>query len=193
MAYDFGSNILVDAIRAADPKQAAIAKNRLGSLSPASNNKETKTPSFEANTGVPHHSLRSVTPSKTPAEVVMQKFEAVILTTFIEAMLPKEASNVFGEGLAGDMWKSQMAEKIATQISQNGGIGIASRLITAYQKTEHGSEPIAGVRDPVVELEKTKPQDSVSRFLKELQMNTFLPKASHNEDKMLAPTHVLDT
>ena len=31
----------------------------------------------------------------------------------MQAMLPKDAETVYGKGVAGDMWKSMMAEKLA--------------------------------------------------------------------------------
>ena len=58
----------------------------------------------------------------------LQKFESFVLRTFVEAMLPKKASAVFGEGTAGDIWRSMMAEKIGEEIAAAGGIGIAALL-----------------------------------------------------------------
>lgn len=54
-----------------------------------------------------------------------QKFEAFVLQTFIEEMLPKEAEGVFGSGVSGDFWRSLMAEKIAEQVAERGNLGIA--------------------------------------------------------------------
>ena len=34
-----------------------------------------------------------------------------MLQTFIQNMLPKDAEAVYGKGMAGDMWKSLMAEQ----------------------------------------------------------------------------------
>lgn len=59
-----------------------------------------------------------------------KKFEAMVLQTFIQNMLPKEGSAVYGEGMAGDMWKSMMAEKLAGAVAERGGIGIAERLLS---------------------------------------------------------------
>lgn len=54
-----------------------------------------------------------------------QKFEAFVLQTFIQEMMPKEAEGVFGSGVSGDFWKSLMAEKIAEQVAERGNLGIA--------------------------------------------------------------------
>lgn len=54
-----------------------------------------------------------------------QKFEAFVLQTFIQEMMPKEAEGVFGSGVSGDFWRSLMAEKVAEQVAQRGDLGIA--------------------------------------------------------------------
>lgn len=56
------------------------------------------------------------------------QFEAFVLQSFIQAILPKDASVVFGEGTAGEVWKSMLAEKIALQVAEAGGIGIAKAV-----------------------------------------------------------------
>lgn len=61
----------------------------------------------------------------------LQEFEAVVLQSFISSMLPQNAENVYGEGTAGDVWKSMMAEQIAKQMAKAGGIGIADRILAS--------------------------------------------------------------
>src|SRR5690348_17070979 len=63
----------------------------------------------------------SVKKGADPAE----KFEAFVLQSFIQDMMPKSAEGVFGSGLAGDFWKSMMSEKIAEQVAARGGLGIS--------------------------------------------------------------------
>lgn len=62
------------------------------------------------------------------AETPPQQFEAFVLQSFIQSMMPNDASSVYGEGTAGSVWKSMMAEKIAKEIAENGGIGIAKMI-----------------------------------------------------------------
>jgi hypothetical protein len=57
-----------------------------------------------------------------------QKFEAFLLQTFVEAMLPKDASNVYGSGTAGDIWRSMFAEHIANELAASTKLGIAERI-----------------------------------------------------------------
>jgi Rod binding domain-containing protein len=60
------------------------------------------------------------------------QFEAFVLQDFVAAMLPEKSESVFGKGLSGDMWKSLFAEKIAAQMADRGGIGIADRLLKDF-------------------------------------------------------------
>jgi flagellar protein FlgJ len=69
---------------------------------------------------------------KAPASgEVYRKFEAFILQTFVETMLPKDSEEVFGKGTAGGVWKSMLAEQLGNQLAKGKGIGIAERLAAA--------------------------------------------------------------
>jgi Rod binding domain-containing protein len=57
-----------------------------------------------------------------------EKFESFVLQSFIQEMMPDNASEVYGSGIAGDFWKSMMSEKIAEQVAARGGIGIAETI-----------------------------------------------------------------
>jgi peptidoglycan hydrolase FlgJ len=58
-------------------------------------------------------------------------FESFVLQSFIEAMLPKEATAVFGQGIAGETWKSMLAEKLAKEVSLSGLTGLAQQIAGA--------------------------------------------------------------
>lgn len=60
-----------------------------------------------------------------------RSFEAMIMSTFVESMLPKSSEAVFGSGSAGEIWRSMFAQQIALQIANAGGIGIADQLAAA--------------------------------------------------------------
>jgi hypothetical protein len=51
-----------------------------------------------------------------------------MLQTFIQSMLPKNAPNVYGKGTAGEVWKSMLSDKMASEIARSGQVGIAKRL-----------------------------------------------------------------
>ncbi len=65
------------------------------------------------------------------------EFEAFVLQSFIEVMLPKDAESVFGSGTAGGIWKSMLAEKLGAELAKSGGIGIAQTV--AAGKAASGS------------------------------------------------------
>jgi hypothetical protein len=56
------------------------------------------------------------------------QFEAFVLQSFIEAMLPRHADSVFGSGTAGTLWKSMFAEKLAMELASSAGLGIADMV-----------------------------------------------------------------
>lgn len=61
-----------------------------------------------------------------------QKFEAFVLQTFIQEMMPETSENVFGSGISGDFWKSMMSEKIAEQVAERGNLGIADLIRSGH-------------------------------------------------------------
>lgn len=63
---------------------------------------------------------------KKPSPFV--QFEAFVLQSFIQSIMPQEATAAFGEGTAGEVWKSMLAEKIAMQVAEAGGVGIAKMI-----------------------------------------------------------------
>jgi Rod binding domain-containing protein len=72
-------------------------------------------------------------PARRPhsADDAFAQLEAFVLQTFIQSMLPKNASNVFGKGSAGEIWKSMLAEKLGHEVARSGQLGIAARLMSA--------------------------------------------------------------
>jgi Rod binding domain-containing protein len=66
----------------------------------------------------------------TRAETFTQ-FEAFLLQHTLESVLPKDTTTVYGQGLAGQMWRSMLAEKFAAEIARSGGLGIASAIAEA--------------------------------------------------------------
>ena len=89
--------------------------------------------------------MRSAPPAlKKPVEKgdkAYEGFEAVALTTFVQEMLPQQATSVFGSGTAGEVWKSMMAEKIAGEMARAGGIGIAKHLAAAHPSSQSNKPP----------------------------------------------------
>jgi Rod binding domain-containing protein len=65
-------------------------------------------------------------------------FEAFVLQSFVQSMLPNEAEDVFGRGTAGAMWKGLLAEQLGKQLARSGGIGIAAAVAKAHPGAAKG-------------------------------------------------------
>ena len=72
-----------------------------------------------------------------------KRFEAMVLQTFIQNMLPRDGAAVYGKGMAGDMWKSLLAEKVAEVMADRGGIGIADRVLGERYASQSEARPAA--------------------------------------------------
>jgi hypothetical protein len=145
------SDIVLDVARAANPVryQAAVAKLSTvasGSFSAAIDAAQANTTqSSPADVATILTRLRSATPLSAPGQAggAAQDFEAFVLQTFVESMLPKGAAAVFGKGNTGGIWKSMMAEQIGAQIAKAGGLGIA-RTINAARPPSDPQTSAAG-------------------------------------------------
>jgi len=73
----------------------------------------------------------SLTETANPAANAFRKFEAMVLSQFVQTMMPTNAVATFGKGNAGETWKSMLAEKLGEQVARAGGIGLAARLAAA--------------------------------------------------------------
>jgi Rod binding domain-containing protein len=75
-----------------------------------------------------------------------KKFEAYLMQTFIESMLPKSNANLYGSGTAGEIWRSMLAEHIANEMSGTTALGIAETLANFKAKVRNST--INGVTSP---------------------------------------------
>lgn len=151
MAISPISDIVLEVAKAADPTRSSAAAARLGAAAGASGayagsfeealgggRSPLPVPSrmpFDPALAVVH--MRSNDALRTPA-APYEKFEAFVLQTFIESMLPRNGEALFGAGTAGEIWKSMLAEGLGTQLAQAGGIGIARMLAADGPDRDHG-------------------------------------------------------
>lgn len=138
MAISPPSDIVLDVARAANPADIQQARAQLMQRTGASEAQFTAssapTLSRTANASGPDATTEN-----------FKHFEAMVLQTFIQNMLPKDAEGVYGKGLAGDMWKSQLAEHLAGVVADNGGIGIAKSLAAEHYLDGKRKVPIGPV------------------------------------------------
>lgn len=77
-----------------------------------------------------------------------EKYEAFVLSSFVETMLPKSSEALYGAGTAGEIWKSMLAEGLGNQLAHVGGIGIAEMLSSAVQDEEVAAAPTESAAEP---------------------------------------------
>ena len=133
------SDIVLDVARAADPGRYQAAVSKLTQASPG-----TFADALGAAGGIPaagqpsqdavltRFRTAATLPAPRAKGTPAQQFEAFVLQTFVESMLPQGASAVFGKGNAGSIWKSMLAEQLGAQLAKVGGIGIARMIDAAH-------------------------------------------------------------
>jgi peptidoglycan hydrolase FlgJ len=114
-----------------------------------------------------------LTSTGRPAKSALVQFEAFVLQEFVSAILPKEAENVYGKGLSGEMWQSMFAEKIAAQMAEHGGVGIADRLLKDFHVEGEEKRALQGVRDPQYALVRGEADALAKAMLNEAQTEIF--------------------
>ena len=149
MAIDASSDIVLEVAKAADPTRAAAVAQRLNALSGAAARRRRgrfRRHARRDRAARAAYALRDRTSAADArarfsaaaeaaddkAAKVKTEFEAVMLNSFVSEMLPKDASTVFGQGLAGDMWKSMLADQVSRQIAKSDALGIAKRLFATH-------------------------------------------------------------
>lgn len=148
----------MDVLRAAEPATVEAARDKLRAM--AAERAGGDTVPFEMSSAPSRPGMRQAT---TSPDDTFTRFEAMVLQSFIEAMLPDDAQSVYGGGVAGDMWKSMMAEKLAETMAERGGIGIADRVLGDYYMNGDRRESLSGFdRDPTREARENSRQVSTS-------------------------------
>lgn len=139
------SDIVLDVARAADPARLQAGLRKLGESSGAtfelSLASSAPPPSGSASLGALQERMRPVDPGQGHASrgETYQGLEAFLLQTMIGAMFPQKADQSFGKGLAGDVFKSMLAEQLGTSVAKSGGLGIAKALgARAARQLEEG-------------------------------------------------------
>jgi Rod binding domain-containing protein len=146
MAFNPRTDVVLEVASAADPLRASLAAQRLDSLAGSS----SPTADFAADldrVAAPGNATTAPLPGGADARLRLAEaqggpdklgktktqFEAMMLSSFVNELLPKETSEVFGQGMAGDMWRSLLAEQVSMQIAKSGKLGIARRLFSTHE------------------------------------------------------------
>lgn len=129
------SDIVLEVSRAADPSRAAAVVDKLKALAAqgsASPQDFAAALGEAANPSGPTPPALPIAAPVSRARKAETKLESVLLGEFISEMLPKDTPSAYGQGYAGDMWRSMLAERVADQIAASGRLGIASRLFADH-------------------------------------------------------------
>ncbi|KQU64798.1 flagellar biosynthesis protein FlgJ [Aminobacter sp. DSM 101952] len=135
MAISPPSDIVLDVAKAVEPAGIQAARAALA-------NRTASTAGAFSLTEAAVTGGISRQPDTASPDASMKRFEAMVLQTFIENMLPKNTDSVYGKGMAGDMWKSMMAEHLAGQTAEAGGIGIAKALMRDHYIKDEQAMPV---------------------------------------------------
>jgi len=156
---------VLEVAKAADPDRAAAVAQRLSALGAAAGadvadfaDTLAATAPAAAGPAAANARARFAAAAAAATDAVDEKtakaetgFEAVMLNNFVSEMLPKDASSIFGQGLAGDMWKSMLADQVSRQIAKSDALGIAKRLFAGH--------PLGGASEA---LEKAQRADAAA-------------------------------
>lgn len=153
MAISPPSDLVLDVVKAAEPSDIQAAREKLRTRAASTEATQLAslgagfasavgsfdTAATKAGLGNAHHA--AVKGAAIPE--TYKKFEASVLNTFIQNMLPSESEEVYGKGSAGEFWKSMMAEQMANAVSERGGIGIAEQLFAKQLDSARSGSPNA--------------------------------------------------
>jgi hypothetical protein len=127
------SDIILDVANAADPVKVAAVKQRLAEASggdfaallggsEAASFRDwsasAKANFFAAPTGA------RIVESNTSPDEAKRGLETLVAKMMLETMLPKEGEATFGKGTAGNVWRSMLADRLATELTRGKGLGL---------------------------------------------------------------------
>ena len=156
MSIQTATDLILDVVKAADPAIAQKAEALLEAASIRRSGQAAATPAFAEQllasadgSGVLAQS-KPVAPSvQDKAAQSFQRFEAMILQSFIGSMLPQDNEEIYGKGTAGQIWKGMMAEQLGAALAKGGGIGIAERMLAERFDAELKPEASNGLTSNV--------------------------------------------
>jgi peptidoglycan hydrolase FlgJ len=146
MAFNPRTDVVMEVLSAADPSRASLAAQRLSALAGpnapgadfSADLDRAASPAAAGlvpleNAAGARSRLANMPGGPDKLGEAKTQFEAMMLSSFVGELLPKDASNVFGQGTAGDMWRSMLAEQVSLQIAKSGKLGLARRLFATHE------------------------------------------------------------
>jgi len=143
LAIPTSGDLILDVVRAADPAAAEAARTRLASFAAKAQGATFDAAAATGEAPRGKAATGAATGAATPD--AFARFEAMVLQSFIQTMLPEDTESVYGGGMAGEMWQSMLAEQLGTAVARRGGIGIAERILRDRYVAGEQSVPVQGV------------------------------------------------
>lgn len=148
------SDIILDVAQAADPQRLQAATTKLNTMAASAGGAAVDFQTLLAGaarrpwspggvSGAPPSPYTPHGGGTTQAMSPYRKFEAVLLQTFVQEMLPKD-DKLFGDAASADAYRSMMAEQLANQLARSGGIGIAKMIEKAHAAQAATGAPATG-------------------------------------------------
>jgi Rod binding domain-containing protein len=155
MSFNPRSDVVLEVLNAADPTRAQLAAERLealGAKAPqadfaadldrAASSSAPAAPS--AGLADARSALAATAAAPDAASRAKVEFEAMLVNSFVSEMLPKDMASVFGEGTAGDIWRSMLSEQISRQIAKSGALGLSRCLFATHEIVPRDASRRAG-------------------------------------------------
>ena len=138
MAFNPTSDVVLEVLNAADPARASMAAERLAALasSAPSRNFTVDLDKAAASAAIPapplerglanaRNALADAADATDPAARAKVEFEAMALNSLVgETAAEGVRYAFFGQGTAGEVWRSMLSEQIARQIAKSGALGL---------------------------------------------------------------------
>jgi peptidoglycan hydrolase FlgJ len=140
------SDIVMDVARAADPVKSRVAAEKLsrgetsnqtsnGDFGHVLTNTLTNTSatwqSSRINFGGGGTKSSQILPHMDAQTKAYKSLGQLVLKNLVESMLPKESGAFFGTGTAGEIWRSFLADQLATQAGKTIDLGIVHKPTAA--------------------------------------------------------------
>ncbi len=117
-----------------------------------------------------------------------QKFEAVLLQSFVQNILPRD-QDLFGDAASADECRSMLAEQIANQLAASGKIGIAKMIEAAHS----GQVAALGAPNPALDGRNAAASPGAAelgRLKAGLALDVMTDRRGRTEPAALAPQAV---
>jgi len=161
MAINPLSDIVLDVARAADPQSYHASVEKLQKAHVGTPAKKFD----EVNHALTIDSMRPPVTVRDQAslENPHRKFEAFMLQSFIMDMFSSDTASVFGKGAGADFWKGMLVEKMADEMAQSGGVGIASLLEETADRSK--AQPSSQLDEAAASVVINKNQINFMRYV----------------------------